>query len=136
MDSLEALRAKIPQFPGYGDQPARQLADGLIRSYVGEALATLEQRHPEYFAAAGQQYQTLVLRTGFVNQVAFRPFEYAVVDDRFARALADEDLAAIGAADRAETVEEAALDAYLDEIRATLDRRDKTMSEAQTLEAL
>ncbi|HEY5340356.1 MAG TPA: hypothetical protein VIK27_04950 [Candidatus Aquilonibacter sp.] len=136
MDALEAVRAKVPRFPGYGDQAARQLADGLIRSYVGEALATLEQRHPEYFAAAGQQYEALVLRTSFVNQAAFRPFEYAVVDDRFARALADEDLATIDVADRANGVEEAALDAYLDEIRATLDRRDKTMSEAQTLEAL
>ena len=126
MASLEALRAKIPQFPGYGDERARRVADELVRSYMGEALALLDERHPEYFSNMGR-YETLILRTSFMNQTAFKAFEYATMDGELEQALLDEDSAVVDAADRAGTIDAGALDPYLDEITAALDRRDRTM---------
>ena len=126
MASLEALRAKIPQFPGYGDERARRVADELVRSYMGEALALLDERHPEYFVNI-DRYEALILRTSFMNQGAFKAFEYARMDDQLEQTLHDEDIAVVEVADRAPTVEAASLEAYLDEIAAALDRRDQTM---------
>lgn len=126
MASLEALRAKIPQFPGYGDERARRVADEMIRSYMGEALALLDERHPEYFADM-ERSEKLISRTSFMNQSAFKAFEYAQMDEALERDLHDEDTAVIEVADRAQTVEAAGLEAYLDEIADALDRRDQTM---------
>lgn len=126
MASLEALRAKIPQFPGYGDERARRVADELIRSYMGEALALLDERHPEYFSNL-ERYETLILRTSFMNQTAFKAFEYVTMDGELEQALLDEDISVIDVADRAASIEAVALDPYLDEITAALDRRDRTM---------
>jgi hypothetical protein len=126
MASMEALRAKIPQFPGYGEENARRIADELIRSYLGEALALLDERHPEYFANH-DHYEALLLRTSFMNQAAFKAFEYAAIDGDLEQKLVDEDMAVVEVADKASTIDASGLDAYLDQIAAALDRRDKTM---------
>jgi hypothetical protein len=93
---------------------------------MGEALALLDERHPEYFVNL-DHYENLILRTSFMNQTAFKAFEYARMDDELEQILHDEDIAVIEVADRASSVEAAGLEAYLDEIGAALDRRDKTM---------
>jgi hypothetical protein len=127
MEALDALREKIPHFPGYDDEVTRRTSDELVRSYVGEALALLESRHPEYFATEEDACEALLLRAGFMNQTAFKTFEYAELDDASKNEIALDDLSLLRLADRAATVGASDLDAYLAELTAAFDQRDTRM---------
>lgn len=130
MDGLETIGAKISNFPGYGTLEARRSSDELVRSYAGEALASLDELHPEFFAERSDAYESLSLRLGFMNQVAFHAFEYAAQSDARRAAVAQADSALVAVADRAAQVALAAVPAYLDDMTAALDARDAAMKGA------
>ena len=129
MDALLTLRGKIAGFPGYGEMSDRHRADEMVRAYLGEALARLRERLAPT-GDAGERLDAAILRTDFTNPKVFGSFESASTDagtvDRISRA----DLAAVELADRAEGVDAAALPAYIDEVSAALDVRDRAMEAA------
>jgi hypothetical protein len=128
MDAVEAIRAKIPQFQGYADETTRRLSDELVRSYLGEALALLRERHPDFFAQRSDAFETLLLRAGFMNQQAFHSFEYAHLDETDQAAIAAADLSLIQLADRTSTIDAAGIPDFLNDLTAAFDKRDLLMS--------
>lgn len=66
---LAALRARIPEFPGYTDEASRYRSDRLVRAYLGRSLS-------RFAGAAAPQLQTdvraridaLLLRCAFPDQ--------------------------------------------------------------------
>jgi hypothetical protein len=130
MDAIESIKARIPQFAGYGELEARRDDDELVRSYLGEALSTLNANHPDFFAERSEVYENLIIRAGFMNQMAFRSFEYAKLDQAHLDAVAQNDQAMLDLADRAPNVAAGDVAAYLDELTAAFDRRDAAMARA------
>jgi len=130
MDAIESIKARIPQFAGYGELEARRDDDELVRSYLGEALSTLNANHPDFFAERSEAYENLIIRAGFMNQMAFRAFEYAKLDPAHLDAIAQNDQAMLDLADRAPNVAAGDVPAYLDELTAAFDRRDGAMAKA------
>jgi hypothetical protein len=136
MDPLEQLRARIAGFPGYDGDLERRRSDEFVRSYLGEALADLGVRCGSMSPELKQRFDVLLLRVGFADQKAF----HHVVARVHAAASADGsvavvDAAAIEVADQAPHVEPDALARYLDEVAATLDRRDAAMRAAAATNA-
>jgi hypothetical protein len=129
MDAIASIKARIPEFGGYADLVARRDDDELVRSYLGEALATLNADHPDFFADRSETYEDLIIRAGFMNQAAFHAFEYAKLDPAHLDGVAQADLAMLDLADRASTVAAGEVAGYLDELTAAFDRRDAAMSE-------
>ena len=130
MDAIAAITARIPLFQGYAGLESRRVDDELIRSYVGERLAALSAAHPEYFAPIEDEYESTIIRAGFMNQVAFHAFEYVKLDGAYLSQIAEHDLALLDLADRAETVTPDGAAAYLDALVAAFDRRDAEMKAA------
>jgi hypothetical protein len=128
MDAVEAIRAKIPQFPGYVDETTRRLSDELVRSYLGEALALLRERHPDFFGQRSDAFEALLLRAGFMNQQAFHAFEYRHLDETEQAGIATADLALIQLADRTATIDAAGIPGFLNDLTAAFDTRDALMS--------
>lgn len=131
MDPLEQLRARIAGFPGYDGDLERRRSDEFVRSYLGEALADLEMRCGSTSDELRQRFDALLLRVGFADQKAFhhvvaRVHEAANVDSTIAVA----DAATVEVADQAPQVGPDTLAPYLDEVAATLDRRDAVMRAA------
>jgi hypothetical protein len=126
MEQLEALRAKIDAFPGYADDMDRRRSDELVRAYVGERLAAMQERLAPQ-GTLGDQLEDLVIRTGFTNLAAFRPFEYVELSDASVAAMAKVDLAAIVSSETAAEVVEPVLIDYLAIVKAALDARDTLM---------
>lgn len=129
MDDLALLQAKIPQFPGYGEQEARRRSDGLVRSYLGEALASLQARFGGEGVAVA--IEELVLRAGFMNQSAFHQFEYADSDAAQIASIAAGDVRLVALADDAPSITVEHLAEYLASVGAAFDARDRTMENAQ-----
>lgn len=127
MDDADAVRAQIPNFPGYATLADRRLADELVRSYLGEALSELAARHPDFFADAHDGYQRLIMRAGFMNQLAFHAFEYADGDAARQAAVAAGDRDLLTIADRSGAVDASGIPSYLDDVTAAFDRRDAAM---------
>jgi hypothetical protein len=133
MDPLEQLRARIAGFPGYDGDLERRRSDEYVRSYLGEALADLEVRCGSISPELKQHLDTLLLRVGFADQKSF--VNHHVIAGRHAAtsaapSVAVVDAAAVEVADRAPFVEPSTLARYLDEVTATLDRRDAAMRAA------
>jgi hypothetical protein len=128
MDAVEEIRANIPQFPGYADETTRRLSDELVRSYLGEALALLRERHPDFFAQRSDAFEALLLRAGFMNQQAFHAFEYRHLNETEQAAIATADLALIQLADRTATIDAAGIPGFLNDLTAAFDTRDALMS--------
>lgn len=123
MDTLETLRLKIPDYPGYANEDDRRKSDELVRSYVGEALAELRDR----VAALDGKFDSLLMRAGFTNQSAFRAFESARLDDARAAGMYAADLDLVELADRSERIEAGAIDVHLADVDAAFDRRERSM---------
>jgi hypothetical protein len=132
MDPLEQLRARIVGFPGYDGDLERRRSDEFVRSYLGEALADLDVRcspAPEL----KQRIDALLLRVGFADQKSFATHPGLAGMHALASAgnsVAIEDAAVVEVADQAGSVEPDAVAGYLDEVAATLDRRDTAMRAA------
>jgi hypothetical protein len=133
MDPLQGLRAKIPDFPGYGDELARRHSDELVRSYVGEALVDLSTRLTPLESACQEQVDALLLRVGFADQQAFARHGCGPDEgDRGSEcdAVLADDVETIELADRAAAIDAAALPAYLSAVERVLERRDATLRAA------
>ncbi len=125
MDMLALLRAKIPDFPGYDDQEDRRRSDELVRAYLGEALSTLQAR-----ISAGQsdpRFEPDLMRAEFMNQAAFKSFEYAAHDDPRTGAVAANDVRMLELADRAAAIDAPEVDGYLSDVAAAFELRDRGM---------
>jgi len=127
MDATASIKERIAQFRGYATLDARRDDDELIRSYVGEALAALEADHMDYFPGREAELQNLVIRAGFMNQMAFRAFEYAKSDPTRLEPLVATDLELLDLADKAKVVAAADAGALVDAIVAAFDKRDAFM---------
>lgn len=127
MDMLRTLRDRIPQFPGYSLEEDRRRSDELIRSFLGEALALLQARLAPSDAATRELFEDLIIRAGFRNQIAFKAFEYAVLDGARVREISGADLRMIELADHAAQIDVAALPSFLNDVRAAFDARDIAM---------
>jgi hypothetical protein len=128
--SLETLSGAIAGFPGYAGEVDRRAADEMIRSYAGERVSEMEERLQPLDPALSDACAAALMRTGFVDQDAFRDFEYAAVDDAFVARMCQADLAVVTLADHAKDVDRDGLAAYLGEINAALDRREALMTSA------
>ena len=128
---LELVKSKIADFPGYSDDVSRWRSDELVRSYLGEAIADLQQRLEPLDASLDSRAGDLLFRLGFANQAAYKNHEGAhATFDLDAVLAADAD--AIERAGRAPAIDAQQLPAYFDEISAMLDRRDALMSGKST----
>ena len=129
MDAPALLRAKIPNFPGYGDDQARRLSDELVRAYSGELLSDLQNRIGATGATADRLTKVL-LRCEFLNQIAFKPYENADLDETKMESMASADLQLVDLAEKSSTLDGSSLDTYLDEVESALDLRDHEMETA------
>jgi hypothetical protein len=131
MDALERLRATIDGFPGYDGDLERRRSDGYVRSYLGEALANLAAQNvltPDL----QQRVADLILRVGFADPRAFanRHLLASPNGTNDGGAVGEADAATVDLADRAATIDADSAAAYLDEVVATLDRRDAAIRAA------
>lgn len=134
MDPLEQLHARIAGFPGYDGDLERRRSDEYVRSYLGEALADLEVRCGSISPELKQRIDALLLRVGFADQKLFATHHIAG-ESRAGNAdgsVAAVDAATVDVADRARSIEPDSLAGYLDDVSATLDRRDAAMRAAPT----
>ena len=128
---LDAIKARIPEFAGYGDEISRRLADEQVRALVGEALALLNERHADYFIGdAMTSYDALIRRCEFVNQSVFRFIEYAALNDDRKVRLAHVDCALVEKAAQAPEVTAESLVVYLRDLEAAFENRDGAITEA------
>jgi len=127
MEHLQILGAKIAGFPGYADEDARRRSDELVRSYLGEALATLADRLRPLDGTVETRLGDLVMRSAFTNQEAYESYEERARESPGFDAMAAADVRTIEAADAAPSVEAAGMAAYLDRVSQVLDARDAVM---------
>jgi hypothetical protein len=130
---LEFLKSKIADFPGYSDDVSRWRSDELVRSYVGEAVADLQQRLEPLDAALDGRVGDLLIRLGFANQAAYKNYEDGAHSTLNLDAMLAADAAAVELGDGASSIDVQQLPAYLDEISASLDQRDAVMSGKSTV---
>jgi hypothetical protein len=129
---LELLKSKIADFPGYADDVSRWHSDELVRSYVGEAIADLQQRVNPLDAALGGRIGDMLIRVGFANPATYKTFEDGARAKFDEDAMVAADARAVEVADRAASIDAASLIGYLDEVSGSLDRRDAVMSATST----
>jgi hypothetical protein len=132
MEPLEELRAKIPGFPGYGDELELRRSDEYVRSYLGEALADFAQRCP-LAPDLRQRVDALILRVGFSDPRDFATHhvvsqQHDAQDDG---AVAAADAATVELADRAGSIDAASAARFLDEVAAVLDARQAAIRAAE-----
>ena len=123
---LEFLKSRIPNFPGYVSDDDRKLSDELVRSYLGERLATLETDDglsDEVRKTVGE----LMLRTAFTNQIAYKVYEEASRTNHDFDAMAAADAATVRLADSAGTVTPADALKFAQQSAQALDGRDLAM---------
>ena len=137
MESLEFLKSKIADFPGYAGDDARRNTDEMVRSYLGEVVAGLEKRlDVSDDAAVGRRAGDVLIRVAFANQIAYKAYEDAARANPDFDAVAAADARTVEVADRAGSIDAAGFSAYLDEAVAALDNRDAAMSGAKTAGAI
>jgi hypothetical protein len=132
MDPLELLNERIHNFPGYATDTDRRLADEMVRAFLGEMLADLQVKLAPLDEAVAGQIGELMFRAGFTNQIAFRPYESAALDDAGVAEIAAADAAAVNLADVAATVRKDGLPSFLAEVVAAFDARDAAMRSLAT----
>lgn len=130
MGALENIRARIGDFAGYENEASRRAADEQIRAYVGERLAALPALEIDSLPPDERtQYDRVLLRAEFLNQIAFRAFEERPEAGRIEALLqADDEL--LTAAKDLERAEGAHLDGALIAVERAFDKRDAAMTGA------
>lgn len=127
--ALEELRARIAGFPGYDGDLERRHSDQYVRSYLGEALVELAARC-RLPSDQQQRLDDLVLRVGFSDPHAFARHYIPAAEKESSAPVAAADAATVELADRASTLDVAAVPGFLDEVAAALDERDAAMQAA------
>jgi hypothetical protein len=128
MSANDVIASKIHGFPGYDDEDGRRLADEQVRSYMGEALADVEQRLAPLDEAIQARIGDLLVRVGFTNQTAFRHFLDGSRDRTNFDDISQADARIIELAGKAPSLDAAAVPAFLDEVVAAFDARDAVMN--------
>lgn len=124
MDGLVFLRERIPAYADYGDEDSRHLVDKQVRAYVGEALSAIRERLADDLAGTlAEQLERTLLMCEFSNQQLIHVLDHAHLTNVEVEELHEVDHELILIADRAEAIELAALDAYLDELHSLFARR-------------
>jgi hypothetical protein len=129
MDALMKIRAKINDFPGYGEETDVGRADAEVRAYAGERLAALQERLSAENAEAADSLEPLILHCAFANQRILAPLERPD-EDLTSDDLLQADLAVLELADAAASVSLATLEDYRTKLTAALDARDAALTRA------
>lgn len=124
MEASDELRAKIADFPGYGNDIELRRSDEYVRAYLGEALASIGTRctlAPD----VRQRLDDLLLRVQFADPRAFAAHRIAgeIEPEDGVRAVARADVATVELADRAASVDAESAAGFLEEAVAALDER-------------
>ena len=127
MDPLELLNERINDFPGYATDTDRRRSDELVRAFLGEMLADLQAKLAPLDDAVGGQIGELMFRSGFTNQIAFRPYESVELSEAGIEEIATADVRAIDLADVAATVRKDGLPSFLADVTEAFDARDAAM---------
>jgi hypothetical protein len=127
MDPLELLNERIHDFPGYATDSDRRLSDEMVRAFLGEMLADLQVKLAPLDEALTSQIGDLMFRSGFTNQIAFRPYESVELSEAGVAEIASADARAVDLADVAATVRKDGLAGFLAEVTAAFDARDAAM---------
>jgi len=127
MDPLELLNERIAGFPGYATDTDRRLADEMVRAFLGEMLAELQAKLAPLDEELNGRIGDLMFRSGFTNQIAFRPYESVPLDDAGVAEIATADARAVDLADVAATVRKDGVRSFLADVTAAFDARDAAM---------
>jgi hypothetical protein len=124
-DDLDYVRARIPTYVGYADEPSRHDSDKRVRAIVGEALSDAQVRFAGAFdATETAAYNELLMLCMFTDQTVIRRLEHAKLDDAGLAELVASDRALVEleeAVMNASSVEE--LSALVQRIREQFARR-------------
>ncbi|HET6275150.1 MAG TPA: hypothetical protein VFE16_04330 [Candidatus Cybelea sp.] len=129
MEPLDELRAKIADFPGYGDELERRRSDEYVRAYLGEALAAFAAR-TELDPGVRQRLDELTLRLAFADQRAFSEHLRSGEEETGDGAVMRADAAAVELAGRAATLDAGSAPRFLDEVATMLDGREAALRAA------
>lgn len=128
MEAPDELRAKIADFPGYGNDVELRRSDEYVRAYLGEALAAIGARctlAPD----VRQRLDDLLLRVEFADPRVFATHRVAgeTEPEDGVRAVARADVATVELADRAAEVDAESAPRFLDEAVDALDARNAAL---------
>jgi hypothetical protein len=90
-------------------------------------LADLQVKLAPLDAETSERIGELMFRSGFTNQIAFRPYESAALDDAAVAEMAAADARAVDLADVAAAVRKDGLAGFLADVTAAFDARDAAM---------
>ena len=125
---LAYLRTRVPAYADYEDEDARHLVDKQVRAYVGEALSKLRERLGK--SISGEQEEELenvLLMCEFTNQQFVHIIDHALLSNDDVEHLHTVDRELIEEAEKAGSIEPAALLDYLKAIAALFARRAKAV---------
>jgi len=127
---MEDIKTNVTDCAGYGKENTRRLADEQIRAVVGEAVALLHDRHADFFSSGemAEQYDAMIMRCGFTNQVVFKEFEYEVLDEDHLVRIAQADEALMAKAVQAPDVTAESVAGYFADLQAAFDTRDAALT--------
>jgi hypothetical protein len=123
-DPLVAIRAVIPDYPGYGDEASRLMSDRQVRAWVGSCLASARERlavslPPELLA----NLDDIIFRCQFPDQRFVARIEHARMPAATIELLMEHDRALIADGQRACDVDAAGLPGLLQAVTDSFDRR-------------
>ncbi|MBV8602078.1 MAG: hypothetical protein JO359_10995 [Candidatus Eremiobacteraeota bacterium] len=127
MKDLEYLHVRIPAYADYAEEDDRHLVDKQVRAYVGEALSVLRDRLGSLSGSVEARLERVLLMCEFTNQQMMQILDHAHLSGEEVELLHHVDHELVETADRSATIEQAALDAYLEEIEALFARRVKAV---------
>lgn len=125
MDALTEIRAKINDYPGYDSDAHIRLCDELIRAYVGERLADLQDRLEA--SALADTLEPLVVRSAFANLHVLEPLLQPLEGVDLTATVREADVALVAGADDAAEVTPQTLDAYIARMTQLFDARDASL---------
>lgn len=125
MDALSRIRAKINDYPGYASEGDIERSDQLLRAYVGERLAELQERCGP--GPAADAIEPLIVRTAFADQRVLRPLEQPAERIAAPDPVLEADGALLDTADRAAAVTAAEVDAYCASVANAFDERERQL---------
>lgn len=122
MDDLAFVRGRIESYADYTNDRDRLLSDEQIRAYAGEALArVLERLQPS--GRAAESLAGVLLRCQFADQSVVRALDSDDVSPAEIAEFHAADRELVVLADRADSVDAGALEAYVAQLDVALDRR-------------